>query len=423
MHNRNLRDLFYEKKVMSTSTATLSEKLKFKLHGVKLKAMGVGLKLMPIRDTQVFTGSTGIEELAKKMAASNLKKALIVTTPGAVKRGYTTKLSEALARFGIDGAVFSNVIPDPTFATVNEGLSVLKANHCDCAIALGGGSVMDAAKALVVAATNDQPIDSLMGMRKGKNVPLPFYAIPTTSGTGSEVTNAAVISEDDTHTKRFMIDSRTVARAAVLDPSLSASLPKHITAETGMDALTHAMEAYISKLSHPESDALAIEAIGQIFKYLPVCYEDGGNLEARQKMAEASLTAGKAFRKAMLGYVHAISHQFGALYGTAHGLGNAILLPLVVEYSQDKVTSKLAKLAVATGLGTASMPQTQLARLVVDKLNSLNQQLNIPTKLESLKEADIPNIALRSYAEALKIHAAPKYMGKSDIKALVRKLL
>lgn len=412
---------------MTVSQATLSEKVQFKLHGVKLKAMGFGLKLMPIRDTQVFTGATGIDELAKKMADLNLKKALIVTTPGAVKRGYSTKVIEALARCGIDSAVFSNVIPDPTFATVNEGLAVLKANHCDCAIALGGGSVMDAAKAMIVAATNDKPVEELMGMRKGKNNPLPFYAIPTTSGTGSEVTNAAVISEDNaadgTHTKRFMIDSRTVAKAAVLDPVLSASLPAHITAETGMDALTHAMEAYLSKLSNPESDALAIEAITSIFKVLPVCYEDGGNLAARQAMAEASLTAGKAFRKVMLGYVHAISHQLGAVYGTAHGLGNAMLLPLVVDYSKEKMAGKLAKLAIATGLGGDDLIEAQLAQLVVDKLTSLNKQLNIPSKLEALKGEDIPNLALRSYAEALKIHAAPKYMGKRDIEKLLTNLL
>ncbi len=408
---------------MTTSQATLSEKIHFKLHGVKLKAMGFGLKLMPIRDTEVFTGSDGIEELAKTIAKYKLKKALIVTTPGAVKRGYSAKVSKALSNKGIGSTVFSNVIPDPTFATVNEGLAVLKSHDCDFAIALGGGSVMDAAKAMIVAATNDKPVEQLMGMRKGKNKPLPFYAIPTTSGTGSEVTNAAVISEDNTHIKRFMIDSRTVAKAAVLDPSLSVSLPPHITAETGMDALTHAMEAYISQLSNPESDALAIEAIGQIFEVLPVCYEDGGNLAARQTMAQASLTAGKAFRKAMLGYVHAISHQLGALYGTAHGLGNAILLPLVVEYSQDAVADKLASLAVVTHLGTADMPRDQLARLVVDKLKSLNKQLNIPTKLDALTDADIPKIALRSYAEALKIHAAPKYMGKGDIEALLKKLL
>lgn len=408
---------------MTTSQATLSEQIQFKLHGVKLKAMGFGLKLMPIRDTEVFTGSNGIEELAKTIAKYKLKKALIVTTPGAVKRGYSTKVSRALSNLGIGSTVYSNVIPDPTFTTVNEGLAVLKDHDCDCAIALGGGSVMDAAKAMIVAATNDKPVEQLMGMRKGKNNPLPFYAIPTTSGTGSEVTNAAVISEDKTHIKRFMIDSRTVAKAAVLDPSLSASLPPHITAETGMDALTHALEAYISKLSNPESDALAVQAIKQIFEVLPVCYEDGGNLVARQAMAEASLTAGKAFRKAMLGYVHAISHQLGAMYGTAHGLGNAMLLPLVVDYSQDKVTDKLANLAVVTGLGSADMPKEKLSRLLVDKLVSLNQQLNIPTKLDALKEEDIPNLALRAYAEALKIHAAPRYMGKQDIEELLKKLL
>ncbi len=408
---------------MSTSQATFSEHLQFKLHDVKLKAMGYGLKLMKIRHTHVLTGPAAMGELAEKVAQSELKKALIVTTPGAIKRGYSEKLRAALSKYGVASVVYSEVIPDPTFATVRAGLAVLKENDCDCAIALGGGSVMDAAKAMIVAATNDKPIEALMGMRKGKNVPLPFYAIPTTSGTGSEVTNAAVISEDITHAKRFMIDSRTVAKAAVLDPSLTASLPAAITAETGMDAMTHAIEAYISKLSNPESDALAIAAIKGIFTSLPICFKDGSNLEARQAMAKASLTAGMAFRKVMLGYVHAISHQFGALYGTPHGLGNAILLPLVIEYSKDTVAKKLATLAIETGLGDASNTQEQLAQSVVDKLKSLNQQLNIPTKLTGLKEEDIPTIALRSYAEALKIHAAPKYMGKADIEALIKKLL
>ncbi len=187
--------------------------------------------------------------------------------------------------------------------------------------------------------------------------------------------------------------------------------------------MTHALEAYISKLSNPESDALAIEAIQGIFTHLPICFADGNNLQARQAMAEASLTAGMAFRKVMLGYVHAISHQFGAVYGTSHGLGNAILLPLVIEYSKDTVTEKLATLAIKTGLGNASNTQEQLAQSVVNKLKDLNQQLNIPTKLAGLKEADIPKIALSSYAEALKIHAAPKYMGKADIEALIKKLL
>ena len=404
---------------MTTSKATFSEHLQFKLHDVKLKAMGYGLKLMKIRHTHVLTGPEAIAELANKVAQSDLKKVLIVTTPGAVKRGYCDTLSSALSARGLASVVYSEVIPDPTFTTVKAGLAVLKEHNCDCAIALGGGSVMDAAKAMIVAATNEQPVESLMGMRKGKNVPLPFYAIPTTSGTGSEVTNAAVISEDITHIKRFMIDSRTVAKVAVLDPSL----PAGITAETGMDAMTHALEAYISKLSNPESDALAIEAIQGIFTHLPICFADGNNLQARQAMAEASLTAGMAFRKVMLGYVHAISHQFGAVYGTSHGLGNAILLPLVIEYSKDTVTEKLATLAIKTGLGNASNTQEQLAQSVVNKLKDLNQQLNIPTKLAGLKEADIPKIALSSYAEALKIHAAPKYMGKADIEALIKKLL
>ncbi len=408
---------------MNSSQATFGENTQFYLHGFKLKAIGFALSKMKIRDTQVLKGAEGITKLASMVAQSKLKKALIVTTTGAIKRGFVDKLVTALKDNGVESAIYSGVIPDPTFTTVNEGLAIAKTHDCDCAIALGGGSVMDAAKAIIVAATNDTPVEKLMGVRKGRNRPLPFYAIPTTAGTASEVSTGAVISDDKTHIKKFMVDSRTVAKVAVLDPSLSALLPSNITAETGMDAMTHALEAYISKNSSEETDKHAVQAIQEIFIHLPTAVKDGGNLEARQAMAMASLTAGKAFRTAMLGYVHAISHQFGALYGTPHGQGNAILLPLILEYSKDAVEDKLASLAVTLGLGKQSESNSALAQKVIDDIKKLNAELNIPTTLKPLKDEDIATIASNAFKEALKVHAAPKYMGKASIQALLKKLL
>ncbi|BFM18079.1 iron-containing alcohol dehydrogenase [Maricurvus nonylphenolicus] len=408
---------------MRQTQATLAEKLRFKVHGIELKAMGQFMKLMKMRDTDVFVGSNAVASLADKIAQAKRQKVLIVTTAGAVKRGQIQSLIDALTAKDIGSAVYDGIIPDPTYETVRQGLKAQQQHSCDCVVAFGGGSAMDAAKAIVIAATNEKPVEKLIGIRKGKNKPLPLYAVPTTSGTASEVTPAAVISEDHTHTKRFIIDSRTIAHAAALDPTLSASLPASITAETGMDALTHAIEAYLSKLGTAETDAHALDAITTIFKHLPIVVEDGGNLESREAMAKASLIAGKAFRKAPLGYVHAISHQLGAIYGTPHGLGNAILLPLVVEYSKDAITEKLAELAKALNLSSANQSEEVLANLVVDALKELNQRIHIPAKAEALKAEDLPTIAKRAYAEALDIHAAPKYMGKKDIVSLLEKLL
>lgn len=408
---------------MPQSNQTFAEKLRFKLHTVELKAMGLVLGKLPMRETTVYAGADAVASLAQRMGQDKLNKALIVTTSGAVKRGYTEKVAAALNEVGIGSAVFDGVLPDPTYSNVGEGLAVQKAEGCDCVLALGGGSTIDAAKAIVVAATNNKPLEKLVGIRKGRNKPLPLYAVPTTSGTASEVTQAAVISEDESHKKRFIIDTRTISRAAALDPSLSASLPPSITAETGMDALTHAIEAYLGRLSTAETDGLAMDAIVSIFEHLPVAFKEGDNLNSRQAMAKASLVAGKAFRRSPLGYVHAISHQLGALYGLPHGQGNAILLPHVVEYSKDVSETKLAKLAVALGLGKSSEVGSQLATKVVEAIRRLNDELGIPQRVEALNPVDIPEIAKRAYDEALSIHAAPKYMGKQDLEAMLKRLL
>ena len=408
---------------MRQTQATFGEKLQFKAYGIKLTAMGLLAKLIKMRDTDIFVGTDAIDSLAEKIAQAKRKKALIVTTAGTVKRGQIQPLIDALTTRGVSSAVYDGIIPDPTYETIRQGLKAQQQHSCDCVIAFGGGSAMDAVKTIILAATNKKPLEKLVGIRKGIHKPLPFYAVPTTSGTASEVTPVAVISEDGTHTKRFIVDNRTVAHAAALDPTLSASLPASITAETGMDALAHAIEAYISKLSDDKTDAYAREAIEAIFQHLPIVVEDGSNLESREAMARASLAAGMAFRTALLGYVHAISHQLGAIYGTPHGLGNAMLLPLVVEYSKDAATDKLAELAVALNLGKAEQSKEELADLFVEALKDFNQRVNIPAKAEALKADDLPVIAERAFDEALDVHAGPKYMGKEDIIDLLKKLM
>lgn len=409
---------------MKSPNVTFSERFHFKRHGLLIKAMKAGLSMMTMRETKVLLGEDAVEKLVAEVASEGITRPLIVTTAGAVKRGQIDSLKEALENQGIGSAVFSDVTPDPVFSMVTQGVDMQQRSQCDAVIAFGGGSPMDAAKAIAVAATNgDKSIVKLMGVRKGKNQPLPLYAVPTTSGTASEVSNVAVISTDNSHQKQFMIDTRTIARAAALDPTLTASLPPATTAETGMDAMTHAFEAYMSTIASEETDGFAVEAIRDIFAYLPVAFKDGENLEARQAMAVASLTAGKAFRSALLGYVHAISHQLGALYGVPHGLGNAILLPHILEYSRPAVMDKLAQLAVTLGLGEVSESVEKLSQKLVDKVWQLNKELQISEKVPGLKAGDIPAIADKAQIEAMSNYPVPRYMGRKDIEQLLEKLL
>lgn len=316
-----------------------------------MKGMKVALRLMPMREPELYTGSGSLLELGRAMADSGRKKALLVTSAGIVKRGQLDALIHFLDGRGVETVVFDGVLPDPTFEVVNQGLDLLHAENCDMVLAVGGGSAIDAAKVIALAAGNDCRPEKLKGFFKARKRALPFYAAPSTAGTGSEVTVAAVISDDVSHRKAFVVDHRTLPRVAALDSDLMLSVPPALTAATGMDALTHAVESYIGTLGDEASDALAEEAIQLIFEHLPRACANGQDVVARDAMALASYKAGHSFTRASLGYVHAISHQLGARYGVPHGLGNAIVLPLVVEFSSIRVQPKLARLAVLLGLG------------------------------------------------------------------------
>ena len=342
---------------------------------------------------------------------------------GIVKRDQTADLIRALELRGVTAVIYDGVSPDPTFEVVNEGLDLLKREECDGVVAFGGGSAMDAAKVIAVAAANNRAPEKLVGFFKGRKKPLPFFAVPTTAGTGSEATIVSVISDNVTHAKSFVIDSRTVPLAAALDPRLMASIPATMTAATGMDALTHAIEAYLSTISTPETDRNAIEAIQLIFEFLPMACKDGSNLEAREAMSIASYKAGKAFTKAFVGYVHAISHQLGAYYGIPHGLANAVVLPHVIEFSREAAAPKLAILAVKTGLGESSEGEAVLAQKFVDHISQLNAQLEIPQFAMELKEEDIPAIARGALKEALLNYPVPRHMTRLDCEQLLGGLL
>ncbi|WP_423897661.1 iron-containing alcohol dehydrogenase [Candidatus Pelagadaptatus aseana] len=388
-----------------------------------MKTMGVATRVIPIREPQLYQGAESLLKLGQVIADSGHSKLLIVTGAGTVKRGQLDQLLRMLDLRSVEYAIYDGIEPDPTFAIVNDGLQMLLSERCDAVLAVGGGSAMDAAKVMALAAGNDCAPEKLKGYFKARKRSLPFYAAPTTAGTGSEVTIASVISEDRSHRKAFVLDTKQLPRAAALDPELMLSIPPLLTAATGMDALTHAIESYIGGWGTRQTDAWALEAVKLIYQNLPVACADGSDLQAREAMALASYRAGQAFTRASVGYVHAISHQLGARYGVPHGLGNAVILPHVVEFSRDAVPDKLARLAIAVGLGNSLDSHSVLAQQFVESLFELNQRLGLPPVINELKAEDINRIARAARTEAHLNYPVPKHMSQRECSLLLRRCL
>ena len=288
--------------------------LKKALHSTVIGISRVASKLLPDRVPMTFIGPDATAELCASMAQTAATKVLVVTDAGLVKAGIVSRVTAALDAVGLAFAVYDGVEPDPTFDQVEAGFATLEREGCDAILALGGGSPMDAAKVIAAMATNGKDARKLEGMMKVRKPPVPLYAIPTTAGTGSEVTVAAVVSDAQSHAKKFFIDPKLLPEMAALDPSLMVGLPPAITAATGMDALTHAVESFIARTSNPQTERWATAAVRLIFANLAKAYADGTSLEARKAMSLASYYAGLAFTRTSVGYVHAIAHTFGAYY-------------------------------------------------------------------------------------------------------------
>ncbi len=320
--------------------------------------------------------------------------------------------------------VFDEITPDAPLPLIEKGIECYRSHGCDAIVAFGGGSPMDASKAIAVAVANpSKSLRQLAGYFKGLRSPVKLYAVPTTAGTGSEATVAAVIADPANERKLVLVDFRMVPKLAALDPALMTGLPPHITATTGIDVLTHAVEAYIGNWKTPYSDRMALSAVGLIFENLRTAYQDGGNLAAREQMALAATHAGIAFTRANVGYVHAIAHQFGGKYHTPHGLANAIMLPHVLHYSMPAITERLAQLAVCAKAGTENESPRQLADKFLGAVEQLIADLQIPATLEVLQESDIPELAAAALREAHTGYPVPRYMTQSQCENIIRKVL
>jgi len=385
--------------------------------------MKIAAAVVPMPKPTLFTGEDSSLELCQAISQLGYKKLLIVTDEVLVKIGLLDKIKERLSELNVAYVIYDGILPDPTYDQVHTGVDILRNNHCDAILAVGGGSPIDASKAIAAKATNDKSLEKMAGLFKLRKAPMPFFAIPTTAGTGSEVTIVSVVSDPITHQKTPIIDPKLVPVMAALDGGMMLGLPASVTAATGMDALTHAIESFISVNATPDTDAYGLAATRLIMENLETAVKDGKNLEARQNMAMASYYAGLAFTKASVGYVHAIAHNFGAYYSTPHGLANSIVLPHILDYSKESIINRLAQLAEVSGLRKGNETNTQLADKFIAEIRSMLKEFDIPEQLDSLKTDDIPKIAKSALEEAHNNYPVPKYMDQKVCESLLTKMV
>ncbi|MGZ5156562.1 MAG: iron-containing alcohol dehydrogenase [Caldimonas sp.] len=386
------------------------------------RAAGVVTRRLPIRQPMLIVGAGASVRLAATLGTFGYRKLLVVTDAPIRRLGLLTPMTDALAAAGAAFVVFDEVTQDAPIPEIERGIALFRAEACDAIVAFGGGSVMDTAKTIGLAAANDKHPRELAGYFKGRHGPVPIYAVPTTAGTGSEVTVAAVVSDPADHAKLLIADTRIVPQIAALDPCLMTGLPADVTAATGMDALTHAIEAYIGQWSTEFTDRMALAAVAMIYRSLPAAFADGKDLVAREQMAVAATFAGLAFTRANVGNVHAIAHQLGGRYQTPHGLANAIMLAPVLRFSAPVIEAKLAVLARRAGVGAAGDGEAELARKFLDSVEALNRSLAIPRQLDALREEDIPGLARAACHEADTNYPVPRVMSRDECESLLREV-
>ena len=366
----------------------------------------VGARLLPWRRPRVYAGPGSLLRAADILRENGLRRPFVVASRRQCADEHFRALQEALDEQDILLSVFSSVEPNPSVETVEKIAAQYKFDRCDCFLVIGGGSPMDAAKAAAARlARPERSLSRLAGLLKVRRRVPPLIAVPTTAGTGSETTIAAVITGSDHH-KYAVSDLCLIPRYAILDPTLSAGLPPHITAETGMDALTHAVEAYLSRFYNTGmTRALAESAVVTIFAHLERAYRDGASLEDRAAMLQASFDAGAAFTRASVGNVHAIAHTIGGLYGTPHGLANAVLLPLVLEDYGAAAYPRLARLAWLVGLPGET--KEARAKAFIAEIRAMNARMGIPDHFDTIREEDIPLMSKWASQEANPVYPVP----------------
>lgn len=377
------------------------------------KAFHIAIPFLPYRKPKI-AGS--VRELPEIIMRHKCTHVLIITDGGIMTLGLTRRLEKALKEAGIPYTIYDKTVANPTTVNVREALELYHKEGCDAIIGFGGGSSMDCAKAVGACAVKpNQSLAQMKGILKvHKKLPL-LMAVPTTAGTGSETTLAAVITDADTRYKYAINDFPLIPRYAVLDPKVTLSLPPFITATTGMDALTHAVEAYIGNSTTIDTRRDALKAVKLIFENIDIAYEHGDNIQARRNMLHASFYAGCAFTKSYVGYVHAVAHSLGGQYNVPHGLANAILLPLVLREYGSCIDKKLHRLAIAAGLADKNTPDHEAAEFFIRAIEEMKERFGIVNIVKEIQETDIPKLAHYADKEANPLYPVPKLMDASEL--------
>lgn len=387
------------------------------------KVMKIAMFAFDWSEPLLLEGPGAIKKLPDLIKSKGLKNVLIVTDKGLMSLHILDGLFAKLEETGIEYVVYDGTQPNPTIDNIEDARQLYLDNNCEGVIAFGGGSPMDCAKATAARITNPKlPVRKMRGVLKLHHKLPPLFAVPTTAGTGSETTLAAVVTDPATHEKNAINDPRLRPKYAVLDPELTLGLPPHITSTTGMDALTHAVEAYIGRSNVKSTEHYAELATRLIYANIEEVYNNGKNIEARNAMLKASYYAGMAFTRAYVGYVHAIAHNLGGFYGVPHGLANAIILPYVLEYYGETAHARLAKLAVIAGVKTDGT-DAEKAEAFIESIKQLNRNMNIPDKFDMIKEEDIPTIVQRALKEGNPLYPVPKIMDAADCEAVIRRMM
>jgi alcohol dehydrogenase len=394
--------------------------------------MGLSMYSLPWIEPVIIDGADSIKKLPAAIKEKGITNVLVVTDPGLMGLHLLDSLFEALKSAGIKYSLYDQVQPNPTIDNIEAALKIYKANNCQAIIAFGGGSPMDCAKiAGARVARPNRSVTQMRGLFKvilpafkmGSFFPPPLFAVPTTAGTGSETTIAAVVSNPQTHEKYPITDPAIRARYAVLDPLLTVGLPPHITATTGMDALTHAVESYIGKFyNSKDTRKKAVLAVEMIFSNVEKAFNNGKDLEARGQMLLAAYYAGYSFTRGGVGIIHCIGHNLGGMYGVPHGLAMPVIMPYVLEWYGEVVHKPLAELADVAGVSKTGMSQSQKAKAFIEAIKALNSRMKIPNKFDCIKDEDIQIIAERALLECNPIYPVPRIMSKEDCIGVIRSL-
>ncbi|MBN1364958.1 MAG: iron-containing alcohol dehydrogenase [Syntrophaceae bacterium] len=394
--------------------------------------MGLSLKFIPWFEPEIISGADCIKKLPAVIKEEGFNNVLVVTDAGLMNLHMLDPFFDALQSAGVKYSLYDQVQPNPTIGNIEAAFKIYKENNCQAIVAFGGGSPMDCAKATCArVARPNRPVTKMRGLFKvmlpafkmGSLFPPTLFAVPTTAGTGSETTIAAVVLDAETHEKYPITDPAIRPKYAVLDPLLTIGLPPHISAISGMDALTHGVESYIGKFYNSrETRQKAVLAVKIIFDNIEMVFKNGKDMEARKQMQLAAYYGGYTFTRGGVGNIHTIGHNLGGMYGVPHGLAMTVIMPYVLEWYGEAAHKRLAELADAIGVSKSGMSRPQKAKAFIEGVKELNKRLNIPDKFDCIKDEDIPMIAERALLECNPTYPVPVIMSKEDCVAVIRSL-